>query len=339
MENKKWKYFFWVIVIGTVFLVGLFLGKFIFSKTETSSTESVENNEAVREKADGNWNFINPLLDCGEFTNISNKHILKVKESVSNFIEKQKNEKKVDSVSIYFRDLNNGPWFGISEDDDFYPASLLKVPLMLSVLKQAMNDPSFLGKQFVWQGGSKNNEYFKATSELKNNTTYSIGEALTYMIKYSDNNAADALTHAVDVDSLRQSYTDLGIELPKDQNYEISVRTYASFFRILFNSTFLSKEYSEDALHLLSDTIFNQGLVAGVPSSIKVSHKFGERQFGDGNTTKQLHDCGIVYYPNQPYLLCVMTRGNSFDEMTSVIAGISKVVYQTVDKEGGLQIK
>lgn len=332
MENKKWKYCFGAISLGAVFFAGLFLGKFIFNKPLLDTLFTNES-ESVRNKDKGNWNFINPLLDCGELANVSNKDILRVKEVVDNFIEEQKNENKVDSVAIYFRDLNNGPWFGISEKDNFYPASLLKVPLMISVLKQAMKDPSFLGKQFVWHGESKNNEYFKATNELKNNSTYSVGDALTYMIKYSDNNSAEALVRAVDAGDLAQSYSDLGIAFPQDQNYEISVRTYASFFRVLFNSTFLSKEYSEDALHLLSDTIFNQGLVSGVPASVKVAHKFGERQL-DGNNVKQLHDCGIIYYPNQPYLLCIMTRGKDFDKMASVIGGISKIVYQTVDKDG-----
>jgi len=27
----------------------------------------------------------------------------------------------------------------------------------------------------------------------------------------------------------------------------------------------------------------------------------------------QLHDCGIVYYPETPYLLCVMTKGWNFE--------------------------
>ena len=293
-----------------------------------------ETDSASREKGNDIWSFVNPLLDCGELKNISNQNILKLKESVNNFIEKQKNEDKASSVAVYFRDLNNGPWFGISEKENFYPASLLKVPLMMSVLKQAESEPSLFGKQLVWKGESKNNEYFKASLELQNGHTYSVGEALTYMIKYSDNNATDLLIHAVNPESVAKSYLDLGVGLPKDQNYEISVRTYASFFRILFNSTFLSKQYSEDALHILSDTVFNQGLVSGVPSSIKVAHKFGERELSTSNQ-KQLHDCGIVYFPNQPYLLCVMTRGRDLDKLASVIAGVSKMIYQTIDKEGG----
>ncbi len=336
MENKKFKYFYWGLCFLGIFTGGFFLGKFVFNEPPALGFEN--NNQDMRDKGKSVWNFINPLLDCGEFKNISNKNILDLRDKVSIFVEQQKNEKKVESIAVYFRDLNNGPWFGISEKENFYPASLLKVPLMMSVLKQAMDEPSFLGKQFIWQGESKNNEYFKADDELKYNQTYSMGEALTYMIKYSDNNATDALAHNISKDGLVESYSDLGIELPKDNNYQISVRAYASFFRVLFNSTFLSKEYSEDALHLLSDTVFNQGLVKGVPPSIKVAHKFGERQL-DNSDIKNLHDCGIIYYPSQPYLLCVMAKGKDFNQMATTIAGISKVVYNTIDKEVGLKNK
>jgi hypothetical protein len=45
---------------------------------------------------------------------------------------------------------------------------------------------------------------------------------------------------------------------------------------------------------------------------------------------KQLHDCGIVYLPGKPYLLCIMTRGQDFTNLTSTVKEISALVYQTL---------
>jgi hypothetical protein len=45
-----------------------------------------------------------------------------------------------------------------------------------------------------------------------------------------------------------------------------------------------------------------------------------------------MHDCGIVYAKNQPYVLCVMSRGKSFADLSDAIALISKTVYDEMVK-------
>ena len=78
---------------------------------------------------------------------------------------------------------------------------------------------------------------------------------------------------------------------------------------------------------------FPQGLQAGIPASVEVAQKFGERQvfLHDGTLSyRELHDCGIVYAPDNPYILCVMTRGHDFASLSSTIRDISKVVYDYV---------
>lgn len=66
-----------------------------------------------------------------------------------------------------------------------------------------------------------------------------------------------------------------------------------------------------------------------MPASVKVAHKFGERLLED--STRQLHDCGIVYYPENPYLICIMTHGNVYENLEKTIQDISKMVYKEVD--------
>jgi len=111
----------------------------------------------------------------------------------------------------------------------------------------------------------------------------------------------------------------------------MSVKDYSSFFRILYNASYLSKEMSSKALKLLTQVNFNKGLVAGLPKGVKIAHKFGERGYAL-NDIKQLHDCGIVYHPRKTYLICVMTKGNKIEDLEYIIQKISKFIYQTVDK-------
>ena len=84
---------------------------------------------------------------------------------------------------------------------------------------------------------------------------------------------------------------------------------------------------SNRALGILSESMFKDGIVAGVPKGTIVAHKFGEQKNGN---VQQLHDCGIVYYKPNPHLLCVMTQGDNIDELKPVIQDVSKKVYEEV---------
>jgi beta-lactamase class A len=154
------------------------------------------------------------------------------------------------------------------------------------------------------------------------------------MIEYSDNVSSLILEESVNPRDLRKTYDELGVPDPyylNDQSgYMISTELYSSFFRILFNASYLSRENSEKALGYLSKTDYNKGLVAGVPPKITVAHKFGLRKI---NGIKQLHDCGIVYYPEHPYLLCVMTSGPVPEYLDATIAEISGFIYEEIDRQ------
>ena len=88
----------------------------------------------------------------------------------------------------------------------------------------------------------------------------------------------------------------------------------------------MSPARSEEALDLLTKSEFKDGLVAGVPPGVTVAHKFGERG-AEGERMRQLHDCGIVYCPRSPYVLCVMTRGEDFQQLIGTTEDISRLVY------------
>jgi hypothetical protein len=77
----------------------------------------------------------------------------------------------------------------------------------------------------------------------------------------------------------------------------------------------------------MTRSTFKDGLVAGVPEGTIVAQKFGERSLETG---QQLHNCGIVYVPSQPYLLCVMTQGTNVASLRSVIRDISAITYRAV---------
>lgn len=320
-----------VLVTILVFSFGFFCGVHLLAKRNQETGNSVQ----IRKK--GAYQFINPLLECDiQGFEFNRKYIPfenEIKHEISNL---SKDVYDGNEFAVYFRDLNNGPWFGINEEANFTPASLMKVPLMIAYFKQAENNPSILDEKIEIE--SADSGYYQNISsglKLTIGEEYSVEELIDFMIINSDNGAMLTLLNYIDPAQLESVYTDLGITVPNIRTPEdyMSVKEYASFFRIMYNAAYLDDEYSEKALDLLSRGQFHAGLVAGVPAGIKVSHKFGERKnIYFGQQTDQLHECGIIYYPDQPYLLCVMTRGNDLNVLANFIKDVSKSVYEQINK-------
>ncbi|MDP2279653.1 MAG: serine hydrolase, partial [Nitrospirota bacterium] len=241
------------------------------------------------------YKFISPLLECEVTQDMeATKELKPFKHKIEAVIDEKLRSKKASHISVYFRDMNNGPWFGIKENEEFSPASLLKVPIMMAYFKMAETDPQALKKAIKYEGGGKDLnrlKYFKPSKAIEIGNSYTIDDLIYRMIIYSDDNAMDLLLQNIDVNRLVHEYTDLGIAVPnvrKPENF-MPVKTYASFFRILYNASYLNREMSEKALDYLSMVDFKYGLVTGVPSNIVVAQKFGER--GIIMDIKQLHDC------------------------------------------------
>lgn len=285
-------------------------------------------------RREGATKHINPLLECDIADDVlRNKELVLFKSSIENYIRSSRAKTGGVDVSVYFRELNDGIWFSIGDSEKFVPASLRKLPLMIALLKMAeQRQKGFLESQVTFNLSRDYNldQNIKPSQPMEPGHMYSIRDLIYRMIVYSDNNAFTLLTKTVDASEFDLAYSMLRMQNPRAKSDDefLSVQTYASFFRILYNATYLSKEHSEWALDTLGKSEFRAGLVAGLPAGVPVSHKFGEKS--DANGRVQLHDCGIVYFPNNPYLLCVMSKGPNFEVLDDVIMGVSRAVYHEV---------
>lgn len=280
------------------------------------------------------YRFINPLLAYEVPESRELEEYAKLKQKLNDVIAIEKTEGKAKDVSVYFRDLSQGQWVGINATTPYQPASLLKVVVMIAYLKNSEKDPALLQKKMLYPntGLSITQAPFETPSKLRPGTRYTVDELIASMITESDNGAMNLLLQNVDDDILTEVYTDLGIQSPENGTYTISARSYSLFFRILYNATYLNRENSEKALRLLSGAEYTDGLRHGIPTDISVSHKFGESILSENKSVieVQLHDCGIVYHPTRPYLLCVMTRGADSNALADAIARISRIIYDEV---------
>lgn len=312
-----------ILFLGAGFIAGCYYRGYQPKQSTISTAIRANSNE---------YKFINPILLSGDQD--ESKELEPLAKQISTTISnlKQKAGSKLESVAVYFRDLNSGHWTGVSQDEQYAPSSMLKVVMMIGYLKDAETDPAVFNKTLTYESDTSGQHY--PPTQTLSDGPHTVTELIRAMIVDSDNAALDAL-----FSNNREAFINVfkSLRLPPPASLTtldfMSPRKFSAVFRALYNGTYLSRPSSEAVLGLMTNTTFTKGLVAGVPSNTKVAHKFGEHTQNDVTGKlrfRELHDCGIVYYPTKPYFLCVMTRGQDFSEMESVIKAVSKTTYEYV---------
>jgi hypothetical protein len=327
-----------LVSLVVVFYIGLYFGKYIQKEAIKDYIASFQNLRDENRK----FSYINPLLgvasapatDIGLYTDI--------KSDISDYLAKEKANGDLYDFSFYFKDLTAPLWYGINEDRSFAPASLFKLPIAIIAYKQGEADPEFLTKQLVYTQAMKD-----ANTKIQGNEdsalvvgkSYAVEDLIGIMLELSDNGAKDLLSTVIDQKYVTDLFRITSLINPSSaQSYEISSRKYALFLRLLYNGSYLKPRHSEYLLSLIAKSTFNDGIVDGVPSGTIVAHKFGVHDTteiikGVTMPASVLHDCGIVYYGESPYAICVMTKGKDVQTLIKIISHISKMVYEDVKED------
>ncbi len=282
-----------------------------------------------------NYQYINPLLSYDLPPNTEEKEFVDLSQKIKLITAENLAEGKIDRLGVYFKDLNSGQWTGINENGLFQPASLLKVPIMIAYFKMAETDRGILDRYLAIVPTSVTSSTRTPSKLYRVGQQYLTSELIRGMIAESDNNATDTLIANISPGFLSEVFTDLGIKPPNNdpESQAISPKTFGLFFRVLYNGTYLNREFSEKALTLMDQVTFKDGIDDAYLKDIPVADKFGERVISTSNPPKiDLSDCGIVYYRPKPYLLCVMTEGNNEQNLKDTIQNISNVTLDEAKK-------
>jgi beta-lactamase class A len=325
-SGKSYKIYGFIVSLAIVvsLFLGIGIGYMLFYPAPVNNFHPIREQDTTSK-----YKFISPLLAYDTPNNPSSKY-KKMRDELENYIDTIK--KNGDTGSVYFRDLATGEWIGVNENVGYPPASMLKVIIMIAYLKHAEVDHNLLNSKLEYTHEMKKvieQSVHDSPTELQVGKYYKVDNLIEKMIISSDNGAKDALLANINEDFLDQIYNDLGLNGPNGINeYDISPSQYSLFFRVLYNATYLNRDMSEYALSLLGKAEFGDGLRQGVPDAITIAHKFGEYMTSSlAPNSIALHDCGIVYKPENSYFICIMTRGSSLPVLQGYIKDISSMVY------------
>jgi beta-lactamase class A len=314
-------------------IIGICVGWFI----RTAEVPTASMVKTIRETS-SQYPLVSQLLLISTPEDDAGEQYTPLTNILQSYIQNAKNNKEAEDVSVYVRDLNSNIWTGVNQNDKYSPASMLKIATLMAFLEQSESNPALLSDSVKIPASFPNNDsdqdYYPPPHPLSPGNTYTNAQLLTAMISSSDNNAVVWLDDELGPTPLNTIYTDL--QMPQENSGGIDYMSpglFSRLYRVLYNATYLSPELSEKTLEILTHTDFAQGIPSGVPASTTIAHKFGERTFttSAGTVTgRELHDCGIVYYPNNPYFICVMTKGTSFPALEKIISDISALVWNQI---------
>ncbi len=269
--------------------------------------------------------FTRPNLLNDEYVECGDLSVLKYE--LTQYIEDEEKKGEAKNISVYLRKPSTLSWFEINGSESYMPASIMKVSIMIHYLLEARLNPEVLKRKIYF--GKRNielNQQNIISEHLQENSYYTVNELLYALIAHSDNDASSLLAKNMDEKVYKELFDDLNLPEPDifHTDYTMNVVQCSKFFRLLFNSNYLGREMSELGLELLTHCDYKDGILKGLDSTVTVAHKFGERT---GNGFKELHEGGIVYVGNQPYILCIMTRGTDYGKLSDIIGNISRITY------------
>jgi len=298
--------FFFVLLVGS--LIGNF---FLWQELQQSSSQKLS-------QLKQHYPLLSSRAINPNYTGALIVNFLPLRQQIHRIVDPYNND-----FAIYFEYLPTGTTIGINEDRDFTAESLLKVPVVMAYFHSKEVNNITTDPMVQIQKKELNTSFGDL---YKKGAGYSInlGDAVKLALQKSDNTASLILADHISQSDFDFVYAGLDIPEALDKNTPIiTAQEYVSILKALYFGSVLNNDDSEYILSLLTKTDFNNLIPSGVPSTIPVAHKIGL-------VNKEIYeDCGIIYLPQRPYALCMVSK-SSAQVAQQRMHTLSSIVYQYV---------
>lgn len=216
----------------------------------------------------------------------------------------------------------------------FPAASMIKVPIMYEIMRQAATDNLSLDDCLIVTsdirtGGSG------ILKELRPNITMTIKELVTLMIIVSDNTATNILIDLVGMAAINTTMANLGLKstvlrrqmmdfaaAQAGQENTTSAADLALLFTTIYSKCELPQEYSDLMLDILKRQQIEDKLPFFLPEETVIAHKTGTLPGVE-------HDGGILFLPSGSYIICILTSDLTANyQGLQLVAALGKIIYE-----------
>jgi beta-lactamase class A len=243
-------------------------------------------------------------------------------------------------AGVYVRDLDGGYGYGVRPDEQFFSASIIKVPVMVAVYRKVeKGELSFSQeieiKEEDWAAGAGWLQWEEA------GTKQTVGDLLILMMTQSDNVATNALIRRVGgADHVNEVARSLGAEntllyqkvssergaVPGLDN-RTTPRDMAAMLQKIADGEAASEKSCGYMIDLMHMNQLDWWLDAGLPVGVDAANKAGwlYRVYGD---------VGIVQEGDHRYVVAILSKHGSatVDEGQFLIEDLSRTVWEAQGK-------
>lgn len=230
--------------------------------------------------------------------------------------------KEVKPVSglygFYVVRLRNGSSYGVSDTEKFQGASLLKLPLLVLLYKEADEGKINLDARYIL----KNSDKVKGAGTLDlaaAGTVYTYRQLAEIMANESDRTAYKIIKNILGDTAFSSFLTEEGTSDTSVATGETTPRDMGILLQNLFQGKIVSDKSKNEIFNFLTNTNYESWITAGVPKGVRVAHKFGQ-------DISVMADAGIIF-SKEPYVLVIMGNGITQSDADKIFPAVSKDVY------------
>ncbi len=255
------------------------------------------------------------------------------------------NEELDGVLAVAITDLVSGQKIMMHADEMMPTASTIKIAVLAELYHQAQEAQT--GKS----GAKLDDAYVVNAKDLVPDsdimggltpgvTRLTLRDVATMMIAVSDNSATNVLIDRVGMENVNAFMDSLGFRnirlrrkmmdvaaAKQGRENVASPADLAGLLAAIYQGRVFNKEFTADFLKMLSthkDSPFHRSL----PEDVRIADKTGELE-------AVRNDCGIIWAPNRPFILCAMTTYDRRErDAEAVVARLAGRVYSVFDRLG-----
>jgi len=214
--------------------------------------------------------------------------------------------------------------WGKNEKETMTAASLIKLPIVGAFYKELEVgskkwDEVYTLKSADIRSGAGSLQYKRPETKI----TYR--EVISLALQQSDNTAASILRKVLGDQKIEKFITEVGMTKTSLKENLTSAEDIALFFKKLYQGEILKKEYQEEMITNLTNTIFETRIPAGLPEGVRVAHKVGTE-------VGVVSDAGIIMLPENPFVLTILSEEVNSQTAEEIFPKLTGEIYWLVSE-------